>query len=79
MAGKSDFYDLHEELVDLGDKLEDISHIEKAYQQRHEIHHQIIESYDSTLWMCASIKIFLAGGLMLAQIILIKNAFKKND
>ena len=77
LALKSQIYELHGKLIDLGENIKEIISNEQFQEQRQMIHAEMITDSESTIKRYALFKIIAIIAIALGQLFLLKSMLKK--
>jgi hypothetical protein len=77
LAKKSEIYELHSKLIDVGEGLKEISQNELFEEQRQIIHAEIISSHESKVKNFAVVKLLAIVIVALGQLYLLKKMLDK--
>ena len=77
LAKKSDLYELHTKLINVGEKIKEVNRNEIFEEERQSIHGRIIEDHESKLKLLVIAKLAAIVVVTLAQIYLLKTMLAK--
>lgn len=78
LASKSDIYELHTKLIDVGEKIKEINRDEIFEEERQTIHGKIIQEHEAKLKMLVAVKLIAIVAVAIAQIYLLKSMLDKS-
>ena len=78
LAKKSEIYELHTKLIEVGENMKEIAKNEQFEEQRQIIHSQIIVGHESTIKYFALAKLVVIIAVTVGQLYLLKSMLDKS-